>query len=590
MPAIDALCGKLEDQVRMDCPRCATQLRRIEMVQHLWDRHRLVLEGRRVREPWRVIEDWLEDYRLEKDTAVLHRCRDLARRLDADHGPLRLQRLLLRHGVEDTEALIAVLGQARRHGATLCPHCYTEVPVPVEPVPPTLDHGTDWFEGEGFYVQVSEGGLVPSVAIEGPHGTIYEGRQPGRLLTRHGFLLFIVGPFMVLTFVLTELLTGSRLHPGLTISGAIGVGLFLAGLVYLVWPAVLNPLDRLVDLAWMLLVPELHARRFQPDEGGFVAGLAQLSLQNGRPDQRAETLQVVRNLTDEAYRQGNAPLSHLAGLWRLTVNDLHVAGEDAAAILVGQVGRCFAGKMPLRFAGELLHGIINKTTEPNWSNGRLHRLQVLLCERAFKEGLEVSDLVDLGRAEADLGKALAIDDLEALAQKRLLWSQRETRPWERWGDAATVFDLADDPARESLLARFPDLLLAVGTALPFYLCCRGVFFEDLWITDMPQTIEIVSRRLYQDDQGYDLVIDKHRLWFDYNPERIANRLEGWLRYFFREFRPHVSAVHLRRSPEVVKRLQGRNAIACPSCRHPFLPRAGELGVSLEAPLATTWAV
>src|SRR5207249_11885467 len=97
---IDALCLALEDQVRMNCPRCGIQLRRLAMVPHLWDKHRLVLEGRRVREPWRVIDDWLEDYRLERDAAVLDRCRDLARKLDGDNGVRRIQRLLLRHGVE----------------------------------------------------------------------------------------------------------------------------------------------------------------------------------------------------------------------------------------------------------------------------------------------------------------------------------------------------------------------------------------------------------------------------------------------------------------------------------------------------------
>ena len=48
------------------------------MIPHLWDRHRLVLEGRRVREPWHQIADWIVDYRLEKDAAVLTRCRELA--------------------------------------------------------------------------------------------------------------------------------------------------------------------------------------------------------------------------------------------------------------------------------------------------------------------------------------------------------------------------------------------------------------------------------------------------------------------------------------------------------------------------------
>src|SRR5262249_13857852 len=57
-PAVEEVCAELEDQVRMRCPRCEVELRRRDMVQHLWDQHRLVLVGRRVREPWDAIAEW----------------------------------------------------------------------------------------------------------------------------------------------------------------------------------------------------------------------------------------------------------------------------------------------------------------------------------------------------------------------------------------------------------------------------------------------------------------------------------------------------------------------------------------------------
>ena len=49
MPVLDAVVSAIEERVRMTCPRCAAQLERREMVKHLWDDHRLLLEGRRVR-------------------------------------------------------------------------------------------------------------------------------------------------------------------------------------------------------------------------------------------------------------------------------------------------------------------------------------------------------------------------------------------------------------------------------------------------------------------------------------------------------------------------------------------------------------
>src|SRR5205807_2326284 len=68
-PALDDLCARLEDQVRMQCPRCPVKLRRAEMIRHLWGEHGLLLDGRRVREPWRLIEDWLEDYQADAQPA-----------------------------------------------------------------------------------------------------------------------------------------------------------------------------------------------------------------------------------------------------------------------------------------------------------------------------------------------------------------------------------------------------------------------------------------------------------------------------------------------------------------------------------------
>src|SRR5437764_386059 len=82
LQAIDALGAQLEENLRMSCPRCPAELRRPQMIQHLWDEHRLVLDGRRVREPWAVIEDWLDDCRSRPDPELLWRCRVVAQKTD----------------------------------------------------------------------------------------------------------------------------------------------------------------------------------------------------------------------------------------------------------------------------------------------------------------------------------------------------------------------------------------------------------------------------------------------------------------------------------------------------------------------------
>src|SRR5262249_32027062 len=146
----DRLCAHLEDQVRMNCPRCGTQLIRRDMVKHLWDTHRLVLDGFRVRDPRSVLEDWVVDYGLEKDAALLGRCRDLARKLDPAGGEALLRRMLLRHGVEDPSALAELSSAARDKHATLCPYCYARVLVPQEAPAVLLEQHEDQLEGLGY--------------------------------------------------------------------------------------------------------------------------------------------------------------------------------------------------------------------------------------------------------------------------------------------------------------------------------------------------------------------------------------------------------------------------------------------------------
>src|SRR5207253_10040888 len=132
--ALDTLCREIEDEIRMSCPRCPTELRKKDMVGHLWEKHRLVLDGQRVREPWRVIEDWVVDYGLEKDPQVLKRCRELALRDDPDTGLARLLRMLYRRGLRDRELLNELRAQVKARKATLCPHCCATVDIDNPPV------------------------------------------------------------------------------------------------------------------------------------------------------------------------------------------------------------------------------------------------------------------------------------------------------------------------------------------------------------------------------------------------------------------------------------------------------------------------
>jgi hypothetical protein len=583
VPEIDALVTKLEDQVRMNCPRCSIELRRFQMVPHLWDRHRLVLEGRRVRDPWRVMEDWLEDYRLERDGAVLDRCRDLALKLDPHQGIRNVQRLLLRHGIEDREALAALLGQARSKRACLCPHCYGLIPVQEPAMPGPLKFTEDGLHGAGYRIEVNENKLFPGLAIEGPEGDIFTGREPGRFLTRNGALALLVGPLMLLAFLVTEFLTGQRLPLYLVIVLAFGVGLFLGGLIYLLWPVGLNRRDRLVDWAWAKLVPQLEQEGLNKAEADFVAGLALVSGGLGSPARRREPMSAARDSLDTQAHKDQDMIGHLAALWRLSIQDQAMEGNDPLPLILEQVGQCFSGKLPLIYAGFLLDSLPEPGTTEWWSKGDWHRLQVLLCELAFAAGLELSDLIDVCRSQRVLGNILGLEEVDNLAQRRLLWSMRSSRPWERFAKAPTVFEVAANPRTGGkLLARIPDLLLAVeGT--PLFVSGRGLWFEDTWFTAMPTAIEVRARKY-----DFELIIGPHHFNYHENPDPLAGRLEKWFRYYFRDFLPQVAAVHSWRSPDVGKKLQAKNGVSCPDCKKKILTRQGDVGITLDEKVVATW--
>jgi hypothetical protein len=585
-PAIEAVCAKLEDQVRMNCPRCPTQLRRAQMVQHLWDRHRLMLEGRRVREPWRMIEDWLEDYRLERDAAVLDRCRDLAVKLDPEHGVRQVQRLLLRHGVEDREALVALLEQARRAHTCLCPHCYNQIPVHEPVAQSPLTFRNDSLEGEDYYIEVSENGLWPRVQIEGPEGTIHDGREPGTFLTRNGALAFVVAPLVVACLVVPELFPGRRLPLALEALLATGVGLFVGALIYLVWPAGVKIRDRLIDCAWTLLIAEREQNELSAADAAFIASLARSSAGWGNPARRAGTLEDVCKQMEKLARRDQASVPHLAAVWRLRVDDLIQQEEDPLGPLAEQVGRCFAARLPLDYAAELLKGLTLESfpAEAHWARNLMRRLPILLCEQAFTAGMEVSDLIDVAQAYPEMHEALGLERVDHVAHLRLLWSLRADRPWEKCGAAVTAFDLAGARFGGKVLARFPDLVLS-SQGIDLYVCGRGICFEDVWFNDMSTTVEMRENRARG---GYELIVGPHHFSYDVNPEGVAARLEKWFHYYFRDFAPQLAAVRTRRAPDVVQKLQARNGVACPECKKKVLIRAGAVGVTLDERVMASW--
>jgi hypothetical protein len=585
-PALDQLCARLEEQVRMRCPRCPLQGRRPEMVRHLWAEHGLLLDGRRVREPWKMIEDWIGDYKAEGQADILTRCRVLGQRLDPVHGLHRVYQLFLANQIDDGEARRALLDEAGQQRNSLCPHCYALVPPPQEVLPPVLNVWRGRLSAHGYRVEVSETGLLSRLEIETPRGVLEAGPEPGQTLTRRGAIVLLTGPPVIAALLLALLLPSSKsLNPVECLLG-IAVGIYL--LARIGWKPRQPLLNRALGYAWSLLVPRLHSGEFSVEDSAFVASLAQVTLQRGVWVPTGPLEQVL-DQTEAALAEGQGVVSHLAILRRLAVTQM-TAERDPVPAVVAQVGRCFDGQLPLVFAQAFL-----AHWESNWwTPGNLSRLRALLCERAFEAGFEVRNLLDAVQAAPALREVLQSDDQDALAQLRLLWSQRPRKPWERCGPAVTVFDLAAEPESARLLAAHTDLLLlqdylnlqfvAQGTDKPrnvqILVTCRGVVLGDLLLTAMPRSIEILSKRAGAEGI-YELVVNEHRFAFPTDPDMLVARLERWLRFYFQEFMPQSAEVPRWQSPSVAASLRAQQAVPCPQCGQKVVTRVGEVGTLLE---------
>jgi hypothetical protein len=571
--AIQIRLEQLENRIRMRCPRCRIQMRRPDMVKHLWTDHGLLLDGWKVRTPWRQIESWVRDFRRSGQPVLLDRCRELARKADPVEGMPRLQRLFLRRGIDDPEARQTFLRQAALLQATICPRCYGLVPTlaNIQPRPLNQSHGR--LSQAGYCAELSELGLVPQLLVELPGSTIHKGREPGRWLTRRGATLILAAPLVIAGLLAALFLPGN--HDG--IRWPVAGLLLLALLVYLGLLAreklTSSLLDRAITHAWTLLAPRLHSPRFASDDSAFVAGLALSSKGRGQPAQRRATLERLVDFTEEAIGSRSAPLGHLAALKRLQIADMALLGEDPIGELARSIARCFDARVALNYADMLLASL----SYPWWNDVNRARLRILLCDHAFEAGLENSDLIATGETAPVLGACLQINDSDGLARLRLLWSMRARCPWLSWSNPVSAFEMAARPEREaSLLGIYPDLLLLDGRDPQLILAGRGVVLGGTVFTSAPPVSEV---RPLRDVPGPvdEILVGNMRLGVQGEPREAIRRLQSCFRFAFEEFEPNVAPTYRWQAPNGPKDLHYEQAVRCQSCRCLLLPRPGDVG-------------
>jgi hypothetical protein len=567
----------IENQMEMICPNCQVCLKRPEMARHLFLEHQLILDGQHVHTPWRAIKNWIKAYRRGGNAELLVRCRMLGQHLDPDQGLERVNRLILAYRVDDVEARQMGAARARNAGASLCPRCYALVPVEPEQAVAPLNESHGRLSARGFSVEVSEHGLMPELSIDMPDAVIFRGREPGRWLTRQSAILILAGLPVLAGLCLAVSFAFLDVDVLWPVAFTVALGFFNYLVVRLLWRFERKPLERAVDFAWMSLAPHLHAKGFWSDDAAFLASLALSSRERGRPSLRARSLQRILRVTDDAVNHRECPTACLIPLLQLQANDTAVVGEDPVPALAAQIGRCFAGSRPLSLAQSLLREL-----ESGWrTEENLARLRVLLCDKAFESGLEVSDLLAAGRLAPALGELLQTDCPQGLAELRVLWSLRPRRPWDRWGNAITIFDVAADPGlAEKWFTSCPDLLLIDERSPQVVLCSRGLAFKNILFTSAPGVVEARARR---EDVGtrYELFIDDRRFAFASDATSLVQRLRNWFHHFFNEFQPQTRDAMAWKAPGEPKTMHLADPIPCPECRRLLLPQIGEVGVRVR---------
>lgn len=577
IPAVVERRARLESKIKMTCPRCKIRLPRTEMIKHLWVRHQRVLVGRKLRRPWNLIERWLEEYRQHADPELLARCRTLAQHVDPLQGPRHFQRLLLLHDIDNGAAKKVLVEEAVRQRASLCPYCFALVPFSEETLvePLKLSHGR--IEGRGYRVRVFDGGYVTRLQMNTPGGYHYESREPRALFTVRGATVLFAGPLVLLAlFAALEFFLRGRSALVVVLCLLIAAAL-LALVARLGWQPPKSPLSRAIDYAWTLLTPRLHAGGYQRQDSAFLAGLALASCGRGRARLRSRHLLRTIEITEQAVAVGTGAVAHLGALWHLAVEDAAAGGVDPIAFAVTQAARCLDGKLPLIFAEQLFTGWEGQRLRPDQSA----RLSVLLADAAFEAGCEIRDLIELGKTAPAFGAALGTNRLDYLAQLRLLWSLRPTRPWSSCGAAATIFELASsEEAAAKHLGKHDDLLLALWDIPGGFLCSRGLLFHEVLFTAPPQTLEVKARHYFQGG-GFELIVGNQRFWFQSDPAPLVVRLERWFRYYFREFLPRAEGVFGWPSQAHFDPTRFHPLVQCPECLRRVQLRVGQLGVAAQ---------
>jgi hypothetical protein len=115
---------------------------------------------------------------------------------------------------------------------------------------------------------------------------------------------------------------------------------------------------------------------------------------------------------------------------------------------------------------------------------------------------------------------------------------------------------------------------------PILVCEEGVLYGEVLIDDANARIDVRQRSLFQGG-GWEMRVGRVTIHFRKDPNPLKRRLQGWMRYLFRDFLPQAERVLVRRAPRLLDRLVREKLVNCPECQRPFLAMRGEVGLPFE---------
>lgn len=553
---LNSLRSDLANRQRLSCPRCGVMRRRRRMIDHLWKRHRLILEGRRALTIWQAIDERIK-------------IMDPATALNDFH------RTMLRRGQWDEEALKHLQNEAALRHETICPQCYSATPMPEPPMEKPLEVSRGRIAGDGYAITIDDRSLRSYVRVDSRNGITTESREPNSAFSAQA-----LAQISVLVAVIAFAAAAFAPSPGHLLC----VVLLLSAVVALQTVGrrgaqrVSHPTDRAVNHAWARLAPIWRTST-------ILDRLALASISRGDPEHRKEEIAeaIVARTTDTSSADDSR--SSLSALWWLQAADRGENGNDPVHELAIRIDECLAGRAPIACGAGLLELALTNL-RPRSDRARL---RVQICAAAFAHGFSVADLAELGRAFPSFAQLLNTDDVDSLACLRFVWDQRDEQPWRECGPAISVFEMARYPdAFGPSVWSIPDLLIYLplpapgpdSPALPLTLSSHGVVIGEATLREVPEHVWAWQRPEWQGG-GFELRFDPHRISYADDPSSLVERLRRWLAFGLKEFLPRVGSIPRYRKTGKAEELLRSRRIVCPSCTGLMIPVVGRVGLAAE---------